>query len=116
MEFAHLVQLFSEKSFQEILNSFDDDELLLAEPNFIPILFEVAICLADKRKCDLLFINSLNHIDSDTDISSSILCNALVYVFHPFTLQRQEKIIYLLLKLRQESAYLFNMDSNIWLQ
>ena len=64
MEFAHLVQLFSEKSFQEILNSFDDDELLTADPNFIPILFEVALSSGDKRKCDLLFINSLNHIDT----------------------------------------------------
>ena len=106
MEFAHLVQLFSEKSFQEILNSFDDDELLLAEPNFIPILFEVAICLSDKRKCDLLFINSLNHIDSDTDISSSILCNALVYVFHPCTLQRQEKISLLIAKIKTRELLL----------
>ena len=109
MELKQLMQLWSEKNYQAILDSFDDNELLSVQPNIIPILFEVALCAADKRKCDLLFINSLNHIDSDRDKSSGILCNALAYVLKPCTLQREEKINLLMGKIHtRELLLLFN--------
>ena len=79
VELKQLVQLFSEKSHQEILNSFDDNDLLSAEPKLSTSYSRLPFY--PRAIKNVTFTNSLNHIDTDRDMRSGIFCATLWYMF-----------------------------------
>ena len=101
--------LWRQKRYKDILSLFSDSELSKVLPELIIILFESALSIKDKKKCEILFENSLQYLSTEYDSTSQILCNVLAYLFLPDTLNRSEKINIVRNKLlSSESKLLFD--------
>lgn len=89
---AALMHLFKQKGYTQIISIFNSSEVYKSIPQYLNIFFESALALNDHQNSQLLFDISYKFVDTKYDRETLILCNILVYLFLPSTINRNQKI------------------------